>query len=144
MKMRSENRNNDEKRSVSIVKDFMPNSLSSCLISCGNTRVLVTANVSDTIPPFLTGQNRGWLTAEYAMLPGSTVSRKQREEQVRFEEHRDTEAYRKVFKIGAGFPGISWDTRYDRLRCHTGRRRYEDSFNNSGFRGDGAPVQETP
>ncbi len=79
MKMRSENRKNDEKRSVSIVKDFMPNSLSSCLISCGNTRVLVTANVSDTIPPFLTGQNRGWLTAEYAMLPGSTVSRKQRE-----------------------------------------------------------------
>lgn len=77
--MRSENRKNDEKRSVSIVKDFMPNSYSSCLISCGSTRVLVTANVSDTIPPFLTGQNRGWLTAEYAMLPGSTVSRKQRE-----------------------------------------------------------------
>ncbi|MDY2835820.1 MAG: ribonuclease PH, partial [Candidatus Aphodomonas sp.] len=44
----------------------------SCLISCGNTRVLCAATVSEGVPPFLKGKGQGWLTAEYAMLPAST------------------------------------------------------------------------
>ena len=51
----------------------------SCLSSCGNTRVLCAATVSEGVPPFLKGKGQGWLTAEYAMLPGSTDRRKQRE-----------------------------------------------------------------
>lgn len=51
----------------------------SCLIECGGTRVLCTAIVSEGVPPFLMGTGRGWLTAEYAMLPASTMSRKPRD-----------------------------------------------------------------
>lgn len=51
----------------------------SCLIACGGTRVLCTATVAEGVPPFLRGSGRGWLTAEYAMLPASTGSRKARD-----------------------------------------------------------------
>ena len=77
--MRIDNRNADEIRNINILQDFMPNSGGSCLIECGNTRILVTANVSYSVPPFLEGKKQGWLTAEYAMLPGSTGTRKNRE-----------------------------------------------------------------
>lgn len=77
--MRIDGRNNEEIRKINIIPGFMPNSGGSCLIECGNTRILVTANVSNTVPSFLEGKNQGWLTAEYAMLPGSTNMRKARE-----------------------------------------------------------------
>lgn len=51
----------------------------SCLIECGGTRVLCTATCEESVPPFLRGKNRGWLTAEYAMLPASTGGRKPRD-----------------------------------------------------------------
>jgi ribonuclease PH len=51
----------------------------SALIECGNTRVLCTATIEDGTPPFLRGTGRGWITAEYAMLPRATVTRTQRE-----------------------------------------------------------------
>ena len=51
----------------------------SCLITCGGTRVLCTATVAEGVPPFLRGAGRGWLTAEYAMLPASTSSRNARD-----------------------------------------------------------------
>ena len=51
----------------------------SCLMECGGTRVLCTASVEEGVPPFLRGSGRGWLTAEYAMLPASTGSRKARD-----------------------------------------------------------------
>lgn len=51
----------------------------SCLIECGGTRVLCTASVAEGVPPFLRGTGRGWLTAEYAMLPASTGVRKARD-----------------------------------------------------------------
>jgi ribonuclease PH len=76
---RIDGRKADEIRSVNIVKDFMPNAHGSCLIECGRTRVLCTAMLTEGTPPFLEGTNQGWLTAEYAMLPGSTIKRKQRE-----------------------------------------------------------------
>jgi ribonuclease PH len=64
-----------------ITPDFMPNSGGSCFIEWGRTRILVTANVAYMVPPFLEGASRGWLTAEYSMLPGSTGVRKPRERQ---------------------------------------------------------------
>ena len=57
---------------------FVRNSPGSVLYRSGETAVLVTASLSDTVPPFLEGKSIGWLTAEYAMLPGSTPSRNRR------------------------------------------------------------------
>ena len=57
----------------------MPAAEGSVLIEMGATRVVCTATVQDSVPPFLRGQGRGWVTAEYAMLPRSTVERVERE-----------------------------------------------------------------
>ncbi|MDY2601287.1 MAG: ribonuclease PH, partial [Eubacteriales bacterium] len=69
----------DEKlREVTIIPDFTDAAAGSVLISCGRTRVLCTASVVEGVPPFRKGKG-GWLTAEYAMLPGSTPVRKARD-----------------------------------------------------------------
>ena len=65
-------------RPVRMERGFARNSAGSVLYRCGATTVLVTAQVSDKVPPFLEGKGVGWLTAEYAMLPGSTPTRKPR------------------------------------------------------------------
>ncbi|MGD0094706.1 MAG: ribonuclease PH [Planctomycetota bacterium] len=69
----------DELRPVSIQPGFMPYAEGSALVSCGHTKVICTASVEDTVPPFLVGKGTGWLTAEYAMLPRSTLTRKPRD-----------------------------------------------------------------
>ena len=63
---------------MTIERGFVRNSPGSALYRAGATLVLVTAQVSDTVPPFLEGKGVGWLTAEYAMLPGSTPGRESR------------------------------------------------------------------
>jgi ribonuclease PH len=63
---------------VTIERGFVRNSPGSVLYRAGATTVLVTAQISDRVPPFLEGKGVGWLTAEYAMLPGSTPTRKSR------------------------------------------------------------------
>ena len=68
----------NELRPVSIERGFIRNSPGSVLYRSGATTVLVTAQISDKVPPFLEGKGVGWLTAEYAMLPGSTPTRKSR------------------------------------------------------------------
>jgi ribonuclease PH len=65
-------------RPVRIERGFIRNSPGSVLYRSGGTTVLVTAQISDKVPPFLEGKSVGWLTAEYAMLPGSTPTRKSR------------------------------------------------------------------
>ena len=72
---RSDSRKNDQLRPVSIERGFVRNSPGSVLYRSGATAVLVTAQISDSVPPFLEGKSMGWLTAEYAMLPGSSTSR---------------------------------------------------------------------
>ena len=67
-----------EIRTVSIIPDYTDAAAGSVLISCGRTRVICTASVAEEIPPFRKGKG-GWLTAEYAMLPGSTPQRKPRD-----------------------------------------------------------------
>lgn len=74
-----EDRAFDQLRNISITPGFMPNAAGSCLIEWGNTRVLCSATVQNGVPSFLEGKGQGWLTAEYAMLPGSTLTRKKRE-----------------------------------------------------------------
>ncbi len=77
--MRPDGRQPDEKRPVSIETDFVRTAWGSCLIATGNTRVICTASVEETVPPFLKGKGQGWVTAEYAMLPASTGERKKRD-----------------------------------------------------------------
>jgi XTP/dITP diphosphohydrolase len=64
---------------VTIETDFVHTAWGSCLIATGKTRVICTASVEETVPPFLKGKGQGWITAEYAMLPASTAERKKRE-----------------------------------------------------------------
>ncbi len=77
--MRGDGRQPDEKRPVTIETDFVHTAYGSCLIATGNTRVICTASVEETVPPFLKGKGQGWVTAEYAMLPASTPERKKRD-----------------------------------------------------------------
>ena len=77
--MRADGRRDDELRPLEIVPDFLENPHGSALISCGKTRVLCTASVEEGVPRWLTGQGRGWMTAEYSMLPASTGERTARE-----------------------------------------------------------------
>ena len=69
--MRSEERPLDALRPVSIHRDYIKNTDGSVLITCGDTHVICTATVEKRVPPWLAGSGKGWVTAEYAMLPGS-------------------------------------------------------------------------
>jgi ribonuclease PH len=76
---RSGGRGPDELRPVTIEPGFVRTATGSALIACGGTRVICTASVQDSVPRWLAGQGRGWMTAEYGMLPASTGERKQRD-----------------------------------------------------------------
>ncbi|ADV63978.1 RNAse PH [Isosphaera pallida ATCC 43644] len=76
--MRHDGRTPQEIRPVRFERGFAAASAGSVLVRSGSTVILVTANLVDQVPPFLEGRGTGWLTAEYAMLPGSTPSRKPR------------------------------------------------------------------
>ena len=76
--MRTDNRNDCELREISILPDYTKTAGGSALISWGNTRVLCTALLESGTMPFLKNTGKGWLTAEYAMLPSSTGARKKR------------------------------------------------------------------
>jgi ribonuclease PH len=76
---RSGGRGPDELRPTTIEPGFIRTATGSALISCGDTRVVCTASVQDSVPRWLVGRGRGWVTAEYGMLPASTGDRKQRD-----------------------------------------------------------------
>jgi ribonuclease PH len=69
----------DELRAIQFERDFTEMAAGSVLVTFGRTRVLCTASVEERVPPWLRGQGRGWVTAEYSMLPGSTAERVDRE-----------------------------------------------------------------
>lgn len=77
--MRVDGRKLNELRKVTVKKGFIKNAFASCLIEMGGTRVICAATVEDKVPPFLKGQGKGWLTAEYGMLPASCNERIARE-----------------------------------------------------------------
>jgi ribonuclease PH len=77
--MRPSKRQPGDLRPVSFQRAFSLHAEGSCLIKFGNTHVLCTASVEDRLPPWLKGQGRGWVTAEYGMLPRSTSDRTRRE-----------------------------------------------------------------
>ena len=77
--MRIDNRQPDEMRPVRITTRYLMTAEGSALIEVGNTRVLCAASVEETVPSFLRGSGRGWVTAEYSMLPRATATRTPRE-----------------------------------------------------------------
>jgi len=76
---RSDNRSPADLRPVTITPDFLPTAEGSVLIAVGHTRVICTASIEETVPSFLRNSGRGWVTAEYSMLPRSTLTRTPRE-----------------------------------------------------------------
>jgi ribonuclease PH len=76
---RSSGRGPDDLRPVSIEPGFVRSATGSALIACGETRVICTASVQESVPKWMAGKGRGWVTAEYGMLPASTGERKQRD-----------------------------------------------------------------
>jgi len=89
-----EGRRADELRPVELVPGFVEQAAGSVLISFGGTRVLCTASVDEGVPRWLSGSGRGWLTAEYGMLPASTGQRTQREASAGKQKGRTVEIQR--------------------------------------------------
>jgi ribonuclease PH len=77
--MRRDGRGADELRPIRIEPGFMRSATGSALIEAGGTRVICTASVDESVPRWMKGQGKGWVTAEYGMLPASTGERKQRD-----------------------------------------------------------------
>ena len=77
--IRPSRRNPDELRAVSLERGVVKYAEGSCLVKFGDTHVLVTASLEERLPPWLKGQGRGWVTAEYGMLPRATADRTRRE-----------------------------------------------------------------
>lgn len=77
--MRTDNRANDELRTINIHPNYLKHTPGSVLIEVGNTRVICAASVQNKVPPFLMNTGKGWVTAEYSMLPCATNTRSVRE-----------------------------------------------------------------
>jgi ribonuclease PH len=94
--MRPSKRKPDELRRVSIDRAVSMHAEGSCLIKFGNTHVLCTASLEERVPPWLKGQARGWVTAEYGMLPRATTDRTRRESTVGHPSGRTQEIQRLI------------------------------------------------
>jgi len=94
--MRNSERAPDQMRHVSLEPGFAKHAEGSCLVKFGDTHVLVTASLEETIPPFLRGSGKGWVTAEYGMLPRSTNERMRREAAVGKQSGRTQEIQRLI------------------------------------------------
>ena len=94
--MRLSNRSFDSLRSISLEPGAARHAEGSCLVKFGDTHVLVTASLEEKAPPFLKGSGKGWVTAEYGMLPRSTHERMRREAAARKQSGRTQEIQRLV------------------------------------------------
>jgi ribonuclease PH len=77
--MRPDGRSANQLREIKITRNFLKTAEGSVLIEMGDTKVICTASIEEKVPPFLKDQNKGWVTAEYSMLPRSTPTRTLRE-----------------------------------------------------------------
>jgi ribonuclease PH len=94
--MRPSRRQPDELRAVSLERGVVKYAEGSCFVKFGDTHVLVTATLEDRLPPWLKGQGRGWITAEYGMLPRATSERTRREATVGKQGGRTVEIQRLI------------------------------------------------
>jgi len=89
-------RKNDQLRDVKIIRDYINHPEGSVLVSFGDTKVICNATVTEGVPPFLKDTGRGWVTAEYAMLPRATHTRNQRESKRGKQDGRSQEISRLI------------------------------------------------
>ena len=101
--MREDGRRTDELRPLELKVDFLDNPQGSALISVGKTRVLCTASIEEGVPRWLKGSRRGWMTAEYGLLPASTGERTSREASSGRQKGRTVEIQR---LIGRSLRGV--------------------------------------
>jgi ribonuclease PH len=94
--MRPSRRQPDELRAVSLERGVVKYAEGSCFVKFGDTHVLVTATLEDKLPPWLKGQARGWVTAEYGMLPRATLERTRREASAGKQNGRTVEIQRLI------------------------------------------------
>jgi ribonuclease PH len=94
--MRSEGRADNQLRSVRMTPGFIGQAEGSVLIEIGRTRVICTASVEETVPQFLKGQGKGWITSEYSMIPRATNTRTQRESTTGKKQGRTQEIQRLI------------------------------------------------
>ena len=108
--MRPSGRAPDQMRALSFEPGFTRHAEGSCLVSFGDTRVLVTASVEEKVPPFLRGKGQGWVTAEYGMLPRATHTRGNREAAKGKQSGRTQEIQRLIGRSLArgGRPAKAW------------------------------------
>src|ERR1051325_2335020 len=135
--MRPSRRQVDELRPVSLERGVVKYAEGSCFVKFGDTHVLVTASLEERLPPWLKGQGRGWVTAEYGMLPRATSERTRREASAGKQGGRTVEiqrligrSLRSVIDLTAlgerqiTLPRAARPADHARLRRHPGRRRY--------------------
>ena len=106
---RSGGRSAADLRPVTIEPGFVGSADGSALISCGGTRVICTASIQDRVPKWMEGRGRGWVTAEYAMLPASTGERKQRDISKGKQDGRGVEIQRLIgrsLRVGIDFEAL--------------------------------------
>ena len=94
--MRPSGRENNQMRQISLERGINPHAEGSCLVKFGHTHLLCTASVEEKLPNWLRGTNKGWITAEYGMLPRSTHNRMRREASVGKQSGRTQEIQRLI------------------------------------------------
>ena len=143
--MRSDHRPANQLRDTTITPHYLPHAEGSVLIEAGRTNVICTASVEDRVPPFLRNTGKGWVTAEYGMLPRATSTRTQREasrRQGRRPHAGDSAADRPVAALGHQPAGARRADDLDRLRRHPGRRRHAHGVDHRRVRRAGAGARE--
>ena len=125
--MRPSRRQPDELRAVSLERGVVKYAEGSCFVKFGDTHVLVTATLEDRLPPWLKGQARGWVTAEYGMLPRATLERTRREASAGKQSGRTVEIQRLIgrsLRAVRRSAGARRAADHRRLRRDPGRRRH--------------------
>lgn len=123
---RNDGRTPDQLRTLDFQRGFHSNAEGSVLVSAGNTKVLCTASITNGVPSWRKDSGKGWLTAEYAMLPGSVIGRKRREFQRR--DGRSIEIQRLIGRAlraaldMRGFPNVTISVDCDVLQADGGTR----------------------
>ena len=135
---RSYSRAPDEIRPTTIEPGFVRTATGSALISMGETRVICTASAQESVPRWLLGSGRGWVTAEYGMLPASTGERKQRDVSKGRPDGRTVEIQRLIGRSLRGVIDFARPRRahdLHRLRRAPGRRRDALRIDHRGYGG---------
>ena len=123
---RSDNRPSNQLRETTLTPNYLEHAEGSVFIEAGRTKVICTASIEDRVPPFLRNTGKGWVTAEYGMLPRATNTRMQREASIRKSRRPhagDSAAHRPIAARGHQSAGPRRTHDLDRLRRHPGGRR---------------------